>query len=149
MELDGIADLPVPRLEDVIKQAVQVGISQPDRPISFGLQPNLEVNLTLTTDERIHQLNREYRGQDKPTDVLSFSQIEGDASFVAAPRGSLSLGDVVISVETARRQAKGTIEDELRLLAVHGALPVEVGRRGEAGGGELGAEVGHQRPDGA
>ena len=82
----------------------------------------LEVGLTLTTDERIQDLNRDHRGLDKPTDVLSFSQIEGSAGFVPPPNGVLILGDIVISVETARRQAKGQLLDELRLLAVHGTL---------------------------
>jgi probable rRNA maturation factor len=103
-------------------RAIELGVAQQDRPIPFGLQPELEVHLTLTDDTRIRQLNREYRGQDKPTDVLSFSQIEGGQEFVPAPTGTLIVGDVVISVETAQRQAKGTLLDELRLLAVHGAL---------------------------
>jgi probable rRNA maturation factor len=88
----------------------------------FGLQPMIELTLTLTDDARIQQLNRDYRGQDRPTDVLSFSQIEGDPEFIPAPNGTLNLGDVIISVETAERQAKGELIDELRLLAVHGAL---------------------------
>lgn len=109
-------------LESAIADAVDLALVQPVRPIPFGIQPVLELHLTLTTDERIHQLNRDYRGQDKPTDVLSFSQIEGSEAFVPPPNGALALGDVVISVETARRQANGELINELRLLAVHGAL---------------------------
>jgi probable rRNA maturation factor len=68
----------------------------------------------LCDDHAIHALNRRFRGVDRPTDVLSFSQREG-----LAPSSRL-LGDVVISVETAARRRKRTLEDELFFLAVHG-----------------------------
>jgi probable rRNA maturation factor len=109
-------------LQAAVQQGIIVGLAEAARPVAFGLQPVLEVNLILTTDQRIQELNRDYRDQDKPTDVLSFSQIEGGSAFVAAPRGALALGDIIISVETAARQAKGSLLDELRLLAVHGSL---------------------------
>jgi probable rRNA maturation factor len=64
--------------------------------------PDFEVGLRLTTDAEIRVLNRDYRAKDKPTDVLAFAQREGPA---AALHPTL-LGDIVISVETARRQAK-------------------------------------------
>jgi probable rRNA maturation factor len=108
-----------------IAAAVTLGLADHERPIPFGLQPVLEVNLVLTGDARIHELNRDYRGMDKPTDVLSFSQIEGVGGFVAAPSGRLALGDVVISVDTAARQAAEqghSLQAELNHLAVHGAL---------------------------
>ena len=80
----------------------------------------LEAGFRLTDDAAIHQLNRDYRKQDKPTDVLAFAMSEG-------PGGALHpalLGDVVISVETARRQARRRgprgLLDELRVLAGHG-----------------------------
>ena len=81
----------------------------------------VSVSLMLCTDERIHELNKLYRGQDKPTDVLSFAQREGD---FADPNDPL-LGDVVISLETATRQAEEyghTLSAELELLMVHGVL---------------------------
>lgn len=73
-----------------------------------------EVALRLTTDREIRVLNREYRGKDKPTDVLAFAQQEGPAA------GADLLGDLVISVETARRQAKRGLPAELLHLASHG-----------------------------
>lgn len=81
-----------------------------------------EISLSLVDDAEIHQLNREFAGEDKPTDVLSFSQTEGEVapSIEAAPR---LLGDIVISVETAARQAAArdaTLDEELLHLAVHG-----------------------------
>ncbi len=77
---------------------------------------DLEVGLRLTTDQEIRVLNREFRGKDKPTDVLAFAQREG-------PTGALHpqvLGDIVISVDTARRQAKRGLPAELLHLACHG-----------------------------
>jgi probable rRNA maturation factor len=87
-----------------------------------------EVSVLLTDDATIHALNRDYRGKDKPTDVLSFAQedLHPDApplpTLPGAPR---ILGDVVISVDTAQRQADThglTLEFELALLTVHGIL---------------------------
>ncbi len=78
---------------------------------------SVEVGVTLTDDAEIHALNRGYRGKDKPTDVLAFAQREG-------PGGQLhrgALGDIVISVPTARAQAgRRGLGAELRFLAAHG-----------------------------
>lgn len=83
-----------------------------------------EVAVTLVSDQRIRWLNRHYRGVDRVTDVLSFSQREGEP-LPAAPVGEDLLGDVVISVATARRQARmfsHAPQRELAFLAVHGTL---------------------------
>jgi probable rRNA maturation factor len=76
-----------------------------------------ELALSLTGDAELRRLNREYAGEDHATDVLSFSQCEGGGD----PDGPL--GDVIISVPTARRQARasgGSLLDELFHLSVHG-----------------------------
>ncbi len=73
-----------------------------------------EVALRITDDAEIHELNRDWRGKNKPTDVLAFAQREA-----AAADPSL-LGDIVISLETARRQAKRGLHAELLHLASHG-----------------------------
>jgi len=75
-----------------------------------------EVGLRLVDDAAIHSLNRDFRAKDKPTDVLAFAQREG-------PAGALHpelLGDIVISIDTARRQAKRGLPAELLHLASHG-----------------------------
>jgi probable rRNA maturation factor len=85
-----------------------------------------ELSVVLTGDARIRALNRHYRNTDEPTDVLSFAQRDG-ARFAATPASARHLGDVVISVETARRQAKEyglRLQDELSHLLVHGILHV-------------------------
>jgi len=74
----------------------------------------LEVALRLCDDAAIRALNRAWRGKDRPTDVLAFAQREADA---ADPR---LLGDLVISIDTARRQARRGLHAELLHLASHG-----------------------------
>lgn len=75
---------------------------------------DLEVALRLCDDAAIRELNRDYRGKDKPTDVLAFAQREAQV----ADHGLL--GDIVISVATAKRQAKKGLYAELLHLASHG-----------------------------
>ncbi|HSI04073.1 MAG: rRNA maturation RNase YbeY [Myxococcota bacterium] len=76
-----------------------------------------ELSLVLTDDATIHGLNRQWRDKDKPTDVLSFPQADFERTRV--------LGDVIISVETAARQAPkfgNDLKAELDRLLVHGIL---------------------------
>lgn len=75
---------------------------------------DLEVALRLCGDAAIHELNRDYRGKNKPTDVLAFAQREAEAA------DSALLGDIVISVDTAKKQAKKGLYAELLHLASHG-----------------------------
>jgi probable rRNA maturation factor len=73
----------------------------------------VELSLSIVGDARIRALNREWRGKDKPTDVLSF------------PQGDRLLGDVVISIQTARRAARVhgvSLSRELDLYLAHGLL---------------------------
>jgi len=83
--------------------------------------------LTLTGDEHLREYNRRYRGLDEPTDVLAFAAQETpkDQRFQAPPGTEDWLGDIVISLPRARRQAREAghpVNDEVRLLAVHGFL---------------------------
>jgi len=80
-----------------------------------------EWSILLTGDDQIQNLNRVYRKKDRPTDVLAFSQLEGEHD---AQAGRL-LGDVIVSVPTARRQAAAAKRDllpELTMLLAHGLL---------------------------
>jgi probable rRNA maturation factor len=80
-----------------------------------------EVSFVLTDDEHIHQLNKIYRHKDRPTDVLAFAMHEGEFGALA---GHL-LGDVIVSVDTARKQAKSRrrpLLDEVTMLLAHGLL---------------------------
>lgn len=85
-----------------------------------------EVSLTLVDNERIHALNRDYRGVDRPTDVLSFAlQEETEDEPDVYEFEDDMLGDIIISVERAREQAQEyghSFEREVVYLAVHGTL---------------------------
>ena len=83
-----------------------------------------EVDLTIVTSQRVRALNRAYRGLDRTTDVLSFSQREGAEMPLAAGAPEV-LGDVIVSLEVAARQARAfghSLVRELAFLAVHGTL---------------------------
>jgi len=83
--------------------------------------PRYEVGLRLTNDQEIQTLNRDYRGEDVPTDVLAFSALE--TGVPTAPNAPLWLGDIVISIPTAQRQAvMGQVTQELAWLTAHGLL---------------------------
>ena len=80
-----------------------------------------EWSIVLTGDDQIQKLNRMYRDKDRPTDVLAFSQQEG----LPMEHGRRLLGDVIVSVPTARRQAASARKDlsaELLMLLAHGLL---------------------------
>lgn len=86
-----------------------------------------ELSLRLTTDAEIQQLNTDYRHQSKPTDVLSFAALETDfpGADTINQQQPLYLGDIIISVETAQRQADKrdrTLSQEVIWLAAHGLL---------------------------
>ncbi len=94
--------------------------------------PN-EATLSITNDEELRRLNLQFRGVDKPTDVLSFGSDEAsngtvpasDPEFVSGPDESPSLGEVIISFDQAKLQADVAgrpVEHELALLAAHGIL---------------------------
>ena len=82
---------------------------------------NPEISILLLDDPQIRDLNREYRKKDKPTDVLSFPMIDETSGNVQPQL----LGDIVISVETAEKQAhnrKCALYKELSILLIHGML---------------------------
>lgn len=83
-----------------------------------------ELSVLLADDPTVHELNKTYRAMDEATDVLSFSQSEGEP--FAQPEGAAPhLGDVIISIDTARRQAVEfalSLQEEVAHLLVHGVL---------------------------
>jgi probable rRNA maturation factor len=86
-----------------------------------------EVSLRLTTDTEIQTLNSQYRQQDKPTDVLAFASLEANLPQSEEMLASmpLYLGDIIVSVDTAQRQAQQQEHDlstELAWLTAHGLL---------------------------
>ena len=100
--------------------------------IAQGSGPAVEMSLVITGQDRVHELNRAYRGIDEPTDVLSFSMLLGEeepeadsTSFIAPPDGVIHLGEVIVSYPQAVIQAgehQHPIEKEIAVLVVHGVL---------------------------
>ena len=99
--------------------AITLSTQKIDRPV--------ELSLLITGDEEVHRLNREYRGIDATTDVISFALSENvaDTEFVTPPDHVSRLGEVIISYPQAASQArenKQTIKAEMAWLVVHGLL---------------------------
>ncbi len=91
----------------------------------YGLTENNEVSLVFCDDAYIQNLNRDYRGKDQPTDVLSFALNEGEEPEIVDGPAHVLLGDIIISLETAARQAEEynhSLEREVAYLTVHGML---------------------------
>ena len=89
---------------------------------TLGLNDNVSVSVIFVSDKKIHQINKEYRNIDRPTDFISFalSDYQGDNDYVAE-----ELGDIFISVDAAKRQAKEYEHSEKReicFLFTHGLL---------------------------
>ena len=97
-----------------------------ERMLRFLEREDSELSVLLTNDAYIHILNREHRGKDRPTDVLAFQQEpEGDEDQQPGNPMNQLLGDVVISLDTAQRQARSrrrTLLDEVSFLLAHGIL---------------------------
>jgi len=106
-------------LAALLNQAINEAIRMSEGP------EEAEVSLMLVDDQRIHALNLEYRGVDRPTDVLSFALQEEMEEEPEIEEEDEMLGDIVISVERARDQAEEyghSFEREIIYLAVHGTL---------------------------
>ncbi len=98
----------------------------------LGCRDKAELSILLTDNNGIQKLNKRYLKKDKPTDVLSFPMCEmpflspsGGGQGEDAYCSKILLGDIVISVETAKTQAKGngvTLDEEMARLSIHGIL---------------------------
>ena len=89
-----------------------------------GVEDGAGLSIEIADDDLLHELNREHRGVDGPTDVLSFAAEEGEA-FPGAPDLPRYLGDIAVSVETVRRNAAEaglTTAQEIDHVLVHGVL---------------------------
>lgn len=90
------------------------------------IKNDIEVSLTIVSNEEIKKLNKQYRNIDEPTDVLSFEMydpyVELDDEFKQIP---IPIGDIIISIDKVEEQAKRynhSFERELAFLTVHGFL---------------------------
>jgi probable rRNA maturation factor len=117
---------------DEIKELTQEEIDEIEKLLNYTaekerVQEGSELSVTFVSNERIQEINREYRDKDRPTDVISFAleeMGEGELPIVGddIPR---ILGDIIISIPKAREQAEDynhSFMRELGFLAVHGLL---------------------------
>jgi len=105
--------------QELLLQAMQVAAKR------HNVEDYCEVIITITDNEQIRELNRDYRGIDTPTDVLSFAYAEADEPEIVGGSSGRVLGDIIISIDKVREQARdyGNSEArELSYLAVHGFL---------------------------
>jgi probable rRNA maturation factor len=105
------------RVPAAMRQRLRVEVARMVRAVARrDRRADYDVSLRLVGDATIRALNRDYRNKDRTTDVLAFAQREGPAGAIHAA----VLGDIVISVDAARRQAKHGLYRELLHLASHG-----------------------------
>ncbi len=100
--------------KDSLERAALAALDQQRAP------ENAELNVVVGSSEWVQELNRQFRGIDSPTDVLSF-----EAGIVDPETGNYLLGDIAIAFPYAREQAEAaghTVEAEMQLLVVHGVL---------------------------
>ena len=110
-----------PEIKKLLRRAIKTALDCED------FKKNAEVSVSFVTNEEIHNLNREYRGVDRVTYVLSFPMAEGEDGDgdIDIYSDSVLLGDIIISAEKAAEQAAEyghSIERELAFLAVHSTL---------------------------
>jgi probable rRNA maturation factor len=109
------------RLDDAERLCISAAMAALDRapePVDGA-----EISILLTDDREVRDLNRDYRGQDKPTNVLSFAAMDGELARM--PDGTLPLGDIVLAFETVEREADEagiSLADHTTHMVVHGAL---------------------------
>lgn len=109
-------------VEQTVIKAVETTVEFANLPHLAKDRP-LEICMVLANDDLVQILNREYRGKDKPTNVLTFAALDGESA--PDPGGQLSLGDVFLSLETLRQEAEEQnkpFHDHLIHLCVHGTL---------------------------
>ena len=105
-------------LKCAVRAAILATLKYEDFPF------DAEVSVTFADNEYIHGLNNEYRGMDKPTDVLSFPMYDDGFPYDECQHGC-TLGDIVISLEKAEEQANELGHDlirEVAFLAIHSTL---------------------------
>lgn len=90
-----------------------------------GFSDNCEISFSLVDNEEIHEINKKYRGIDRPTDVLSFPLIDFENEEVPDDSNTIALGDIIISIDKLKEQSEAynhSFERELGFLTAHSML---------------------------
>lgn len=109
---------------DLAQEVVPMAFAMADIPEKIG-SGDVEFSVVLSDDETITALNRDYRGKDKPTNVLSFAALDADEIFELPPGQPWPAGDIVLAFETIEREIVDTgksFRDHYVHLLVHGTL---------------------------
>ncbi|WP_295248561.1 rRNA maturation RNase YbeY [uncultured Catenibacterium sp.] len=121
MNIDFVFDNEVDNFENNYEEDFTAIIQQALK--TLHIEDDVEVSCVLVDDERIHEINREYRHIDRSTDVISFAMEDNDQFYVEGmPR---TLGDIFISVDHAKKQAEEyghSLRREMCFLFTHGIL---------------------------
>ena len=91
----------------------------------LGLKGNYFTDVTIVDNERIHEINRDYRHIDRSTDVISFAFLDDKNEIIPQDGSPISLGEIIISYQKAEEQAKEynhSLVREMSFLFVHGML---------------------------
>jgi len=113
----------VPEAEDLCRRVAAITLGSAVEALGDLAVERCEISLVLADDAMVQGLNRQYRGQDKPTNVLSFAALDDDAP--EPEDGPVLLGDVILAYETTVAEAAAedkTVANHLSHLVVHGVL---------------------------
>ncbi|MCQ2914569.1 MAG: rRNA maturation RNase YbeY [Alphaproteobacteria bacterium] len=112
----------LPQVRNIVRKAIKQAwtygnVGELEIPVD-----DIEVSVLLADDEDVHILNKEYRGVDRPTNVLSFAALDDEEEIIEEP---VLMGDIIVAFETCKREAEEQnikLEDHLFHLVVHGML---------------------------
>ena len=124
-----IREKPWPRgkWSHLVRRAVTQSVSKTLHAVVATTSTTIEISIRLTSDAEVRTLNKQYRQQDKPTNVLSFPMVQPDliATLANTDDGEVLLGDIVLAYETCAREAAARnvpVQDHATHLIVHGVL---------------------------
>jgi probable rRNA maturation factor len=129
IEVAALCEAPWPDAgwEDLAQRAAQAAIAASPQAALAETAATIEIAVRLTSDDEVQTLNRQYRQQDKPTNVLSFPMVQPDLveSLGNTDDGEILLGDIVLAHGVCAREAADkavSLEDHAAHLIVHGVL---------------------------
>ena len=113
--------------ERLSRRAIGVALAVSPQALLAETSAIIEVAVRLTSDDEVRTLNRQYRNQDKPTNVLSFPMVQPDLieGLANTDDGEILLGDIVLAHDICVAEAaerKGSLADHAAHLIVHGTL---------------------------
>lgn len=114
----------LPEVEDLCRRVATITLVSAIGEVDGLAAERCEISLVLADDAMVQELNRQYRGQDKPTNVLSFAALDDDDAPLPE-EGPVLLGDIVLAFETTVAEAAGegkSVSHHLSHLVVHGVL---------------------------